>query len=137
MGIGLMSKIIAKVVGIQSVESLNLVSFECRDTILTMVSLELENEISIGREVLLDAKPTSIAVGKNIQGELSYSNQLNVKIASLSAGELLCSLKLQFHDFVLESVITTATQKRINLQANDEVIALINSTDLFIEKVLS
>ena len=137
MGIGLMSKIIAKVVGIQSVESLNLVSFECRDTILTMVSLELENEISIGREVLLDAKPTSIAVGKNIQGELSYSNQLNVKIASLSAGELLCLLKLQFHDFVLESVITTATQKRINLQANDEVIALINSTDLFIEKVLS
>ncbi|QOR62231.1 TOBE domain-containing protein [Sulfurovum sp. ST-21] len=132
-----MSKIIAKVSTIQSIETLNIVSFECRDTILTMVSLELGNEISVGREVLLNVKPTSMAVGKNIQGELSYSNQLNVKIAALSVGELLCSLKLQFHDFVLESIITTAAQKRMNLQVNDEVIALIKSTDLSIEKVLS
>ncbi len=136
MGTEYMSKIIAHVSNIQSVDNLNIVNFKCENTTLTMMSLELSKRVGMGTKVLLSVKPTATAIGKNIKGELSYSNQLNVKILSLEIGELLCALKLKFHDFILESIITTSSQKRMNLQVNDEVVALIKSTDLSIEQVL-
>jgi molybdopterin-binding protein len=101
-----------------------------------MISLDLSDNVKIGQNILLRVKPTSVAIGKNIQGELSYSNQLNVKIISLKVGKLLCSLQLQFHDFLIESIITVDSQKRMNLQLNDEVLALIKSSDLSIGEVL-
>jgi len=131
-----MSKIIAQVSNIQNVDNLNVVMFDCHNTTLKMMSLDLNDKVKIGKSMLLRVKPTSVAIGKNIQGELSYSNQLKVKIISLNIGKLLCSLKLQFHDFLIESIITVDSQKRMNLQLGDEVIALIKSSDLSIGEVL-
>lgn len=131
-----MSKIIAQVSNVQNVDNLNVVTFDCQNTTLKMISLDLSDNVKIGKNILLRVKPTSVAIGKNIQGELSYSNQLNVKIISLKVGKLLCSLQLQFHDFLIESIITVDSQKRMNLQLNDEVLALIKSSDLSIGEVL-
>jgi molybdopterin-binding protein len=132
-----MSHLIAKVQKIQSVQNLNILSFTCNDTTLKMMSLDLNDTISKDAQVMLTCKPTAIAIGKNIQGQLSYANQLHVTITSLEVGELLCALKLQFGAFVLESIITTDSQKRMQLQEGDAVIALIKSSDLSIAKVLS
>jgi len=132
-----MSKIIAQVSNIQNVDNLNIVTFDCQKTTLQMISLDLSDKVKIGKSMLLRVKPASVAIGKNIEGELSYSNQLKVKIISLKIGKLLCSLQLQFHDFIIESIITVDSQKRMHLQLNDEVIALIKSSDLSLGEVLS
>jgi len=129
--------IIAHINDIQSVENLNIVSLTCKDTKLKMMSLELNDTIQKNTKVMLTCKPTAIAIGKKIQGALSYSNQLHVKIISLEIGVLLCALKLQFGEFVLESIITSDSQKRMQLQIDDEVTALIKSSDLSIARVLS
>ena len=131
-----MSKIIAQVSNIQNIDNLNVVTFDCQNTTLKMMSLDLSDKVKIGQKTLLRVKPTSVAIGKNIEGALSYSNQLNVKIISLKVGKLLCSLQLQFHDFLIESIITVDSQKRMHLELNDEVIALIKSSDLSIGEVL-
>ncbi|ADN09994.1 TOBE domain-containing protein [Sulfurimonas autotrophica] len=131
-----MSHIIAQVQEIQSVQNLNILSFTCKDIALKMMSLDLNDTITKDSQVMLTCKPTAIAIGKNIQGELSYANQLHVTIVSLEVGQLLCALKLQFKEFVLESIITTDSQKRMQLQAGDEVTALIKSSDLSIKEVL-
>jgi len=131
-----MSKIIAQVSNIQNIDNLNVVTFDCQNITLKMMSLDLSDKIKIGQKTLLRVKPTSVAIGKNIEGALSYSNQLNVKIISLKVGKLLCSLQLQFHDFLIESIITVDSQKRMHLELNDEVIALIKSSDLSIGEVL-
>jgi len=131
-----MSHIIAQVQEIQSVQNLNILSFTCKDTPLKMMSLDLNDTITKDSQVMLTCKPTAIAIGKNIEGELSYANQLHVTIVSLEVGQLLCALKLQFKEFVLESIITTDSQKRMQLQAGDEVTALIKSSDLSIKEVL-
>jgi len=137
MGIVSMSKITAQIEDIQSVENLNIVTFVSNDIKLEMMSLELNEKIKIGTKVLLSVKPTAVAIGKNFSGELSYSNQIKCKISSLEVGELLCSLQMNFNAFTLESIITTASQKRMNLQVNDEVTALIKSSELAIERILS
>ncbi len=131
-----MSHIIAQVQEIQSVQNLNILSFTCKDTPLKMMSLDLNDTITKDSQVMLTCKPTAIAIGKNIEGELSYANQLHVTIVSLEVGQLLCALKLQFKEFVLESIITTDSQKRMQLQAGDKVTALIKSSDLSIKEVL-
>jgi len=132
-----MSHIIAQVQEIQSVQNLNILKLTCKDTPLKMMSLDLNDTITKGSQVILTCKPTAIAIGKDTQGLLSYSNQLHVNIISLEVGQLLCALKLQFKEFVLESIITTDSQKRMQLQAGDEVIAFIKSSDLSIAEVLS
>jgi len=132
-----MSHITAEVQEIQSVQNLNIISFTCNNAVLKMMSLELNDTITKGSQVMLTCKPTAIAIGKNIQGQLSYANQLHVKIRSLETGELLSALQLEFGEFVLESIITTDSQKRMQLQAGDEVIAFIKSSDLSIKEVLS
>lgn len=132
-----MNNIIASVNKIQSVDNLNIITLTCKDTKLKMMSLDLNDTIQKDTQVMLTSKPTAIAIGKDIQGTLSYSNQLHVKIISLEIGDLLCALQLQFEEFVLESIITADSQKRMHLQVNDEVTALIKSSDLSIAKVLS
>jgi len=132
-----MNQITAQVQEMQSVQNLNILTLTCKETPLKMITLDFNEIITKNSRVVLTCKPVSVAIGKDIQGELSFSNRLHVKIISLEVGQLLCALQLQFGAFVLESVITTDAQKRMQLQIGDEVIALIQSTDLSIAKVLS
>jgi len=68
---------------------------------------------------------------------LSYANQIKVKISSMDVGVLLSSIKLQFGDFVLESIITSASVERMELNENDELLALIKANELSIQEVLN
>ena len=131
-----MSTLRATLTNIQSVDNLNIVTFASEGSTLKMISLELNEKLKKGTEVLLSCKPTAIAIAKNITGELSYSNQLHATIIAMEMGELLCSLELDFHGSVLESIITSDSAKRLNLQIDDNVTALIKSTDLSIGKIL-
>ena len=132
-----MNQIVASVIEIQSVENLNVVTFKAYNNLLKMMSLDLNSELVVDKEVLLAFKPTAVAIAKNISGELSFSNQLKVEIASMEVGELLCSLKLKFASSTLESIITTASVHRMKLRVGESVIALIKSSDLSIGSILS
>ena len=138
-----MSQLIATIEKIESVDNLNIVTFVCNDQRLKMMSLDLNDNIQIGKRVVLGCKPTSVALAKptikqqEFSEMLSYANQINVNIASMDVGKLLSSLKLNFGDFVLESIITTASLKRMKLNENDELLALIKANELSIQEVLN
>jgi len=132
-----MNQINASVIEIQSVDNLNIVTFDANNHLLKMMSLDLSSELAVDTKVALSFKPTTVAIAKNISGKLSFSNQLKVKIISMEVGKLLASLKLGFGEFTLESIITTASVKRMDLEVGESVIALIKSSDLSIGSVLS
>ncbi|HIP15166.1 MAG TPA: transporter [Sulfurimonas autotrophica] len=132
-----MSYITAEITEIQSVQNLNIISLTCNTTVLKMMSLDLDETITIGSKVKLTCKPTSIAIGKDVQGEISCANQLHVKIHAIKVGQLLSALQLEFGTFLLESIITTDSQKRMHLQVGDEVLAFIKSSDISIQEVLA
>jgi molybdopterin-binding protein len=138
-----MSQLIATIENIESVESLNIVTFKCNGETLKMMSLDLHESVQIEKKVILACKPTSVALAKPTVGQqefsemLSYANQIKVKISSMDVGVLLSSIKLQFGDFVLESIITSASVERMELNENDELLALIKANELSIQEVLN
>ena len=137
-----MSQLAATIASIESVESLNIVTFVCVGQTLKMVSLELNETVQKGKNVTLACKPTSVAIAKPVRGAedlsavLSYANQIKVKIVSLQVGQLLCSAVLSFGDFTLESILSTDAVERLQLCEGDEVIALIKANELSILEVL-
>jgi len=131
-----MSSMIARVSQIESCETLHIVKFECGEDELSMMSLELDERVQIGTKVRLVTKPTHIAIAKNFQGELSYSNKIPVLIESINNGELLTSIKLKSKQSSFESIITCASSKRMSLKVGDNVLALIKASELSIGEVL-
>ena len=138
-----MSKLIATVKNIESVDNLNIVTFVCNDETLKMMSLDLNDTVQIGKKVVLACKPTSVALAKptidkqEFSEMLSYANQIKVNISSMDVGQLLSSIKLQFGDASLESIITSASVERMNLNEKDELLALIKANELSIQEVLN
>lgn len=131
-----MSNIIATVSQIDSCDSLHIVKFDFNGLVLSMMSLELNENIKLGTKVKLVCKSSHIAIAKNFSGEVSYSNQLQSKIISMENGELLTSIKLQVFDTVLESIITVNSSRKMDLKVGDNVIAFIKASELSILEVL-
>lgn len=131
-----MSQIKATITCIDTVESLNIVTFDFYGTVLKMMSLDLSEEIQVGKKVTLAVKPSHIAIAKDISGILSYSNQLKATIQSCNNGKLLSSIKLRIEDVMLESIITYDSVLKMDLKAGDEVIAMIKASELSIVDVL-
>lgn len=131
-----MNSITATVKEIKSVDNLNIVKFDFNGNTLTMMSLEIKDNIKAGTIVLLTTKPTYIAIAKDFSGEVSYSNRLHVKIDDIQNGELLSSIKLRTDDTVLESIITKESSQRMKLNVGDEVTAFIKANELSIMEVL-
>lgn len=131
-----MSQLRAKITDIKSCQNLNIVSFNFFGTTLTMMSLELKEEVQIGKEVLLGVKATSIAIAKNFTGEISYSNQISTTIQDIEIGQLLCSINLKTNDTLFESVITSSSAKRLKLKKGDKVCAFIKASEISILKIL-
>lgn len=132
-----MSKLIATIKKINNIDNLNIVEFDFLGNSLKMMSLGLNSNIQIGIKVQLSVKPTNISIAKNFTGEISLSNQLVAIIQNIENGELLSSISLKTDDFLLESIITVESSKRMNLQIGDEVIILIKASNLSIEEVLN
>ena len=131
-----MSQIIATIKNIRNVDSLNIVEFGFFNHTLKMVSLNLNKEITLNKKVELSIKPTNILIAKNLQGEISISNQLKAKIVKVENGELLSSILLKVEDTILESIITVDSSKNMNLVKDEEVLILIKASDLFIQEVI-
>lgn len=132
-----MSKFIATIKEIQSIDNLNIVEFEFDGLTLKMMSLDLNDDVKIGKKVKLSVKPSNISIAKNLSGEISLSNKIVATIQSLENGQLLTSVILKINDTILESIITVDSSKRMNLQIGEVVTILIKASNLSIEEVIN
>lgn len=131
-----MSNLVATVSKIKNCDSLHIVSFDCFGESLSMMSLDINDNIKIGTKVKLVVKSSHIAIAKEFVGEVSYSNRLKTTISSIENGELLSSIKLKYFDTILESIITVNSSKRMNLKVGDSVIAFVKASELSIGEVI-
>lgn len=131
-----MNHIQASVTEVKSIDNLTVVSFDAHTTAMRMMALGMSIPLKSKSRVILGVKASHVSIAKNIQGELSISNTLLTKVESFNKGELLCSVKLRFHDALIESIITMDSAIAMNLQAGDSVVALIKSSDLSILEIV-
>lgn len=130
-----MNRLHAVVTDVVGEQNLHIISFDFQGSSLSMMGLDLPLGLHVGSSVVLGAKPSHLAIGKNIQGELSYSNQLDATIVSIENGKLLSSVILHVKDVMLQSFITCKSSQRMNLQVGDEVKLLIKASELFVLEV--
>jgi len=132
-----MNKIVATISQIHNVENLNIVEYEFNNIKLKMMSLDLNNNIKVGQDVILTVKPTNVAMAKDLQGSLSYSNQIPTIVKRIEKGKLLTVVNTKMEDTILQSIFTTASLNRMEIKENDKVILLFKASDLSILEVLN
>lgn len=131
-----MNYIRATVTDVQSVECINIVHFKADSQNIQMLSLELNKRVHTGVEVILAVKSTDISLSKETNNFLSISNQLKVKLKSINYGELLCCVKCEFSDALIESVITKEAALKMKLQEDEEISYLIQADKISISEIL-
>ena len=131
-----MSRLKARILEIESVENLNIVKFSFNSTILTMMSLDLSENMVVGRDVYLVLKPTHIVIAKEFSGLVSFSNKMEAIVESVENGKLLSCVKLLVDGVVIESIITLESAKEMNLKIGDRVTAMLKASELSIAEVI-
>ncbi|HHD79535.1 MAG TPA: transporter [Epsilonproteobacteria bacterium] len=131
-----MSQIKATITQINTVDNLNIVTFDFHGMMLKMMSLDLMSGVEVGKKVMLAVKPTHIAIAKDFTGMLSYSNQIKAVVQSCEMGILLSSVKLLAVDVLLESIITSQSALIMDIKAGDEVTAMIKASEVSIVELL-
>lgn len=132
-----MSTLSATIKKIQSVDNLNLVTFDFNGIDLKMMSLGLGKETQVGKKVILAIKPSSVAIAKEFSGEVSYANKIHASIVEVNNGELLSRITLQANGNIFESLITCEVSKHMKLEAGERVIALLKASELSISEIIS
>ena len=130
-----MNTLPARVTSIEGEQNLHIISFEAEGYRLKMMGLDLPKGLHVNTKVTLGIKPLHVAIAKNLSGELSYSNQLAATIVGIENGALLTSLILHVKGFEMQSFITCASSKRMNLQVGVAVVLLIKASELFVLEV--
>ena len=131
-----MSYINARVLALQSCENLHIVKFVWKEHTLVMMSLDLGENIQVGREVQLVVKPTHITLTKDFVGKSSCSNKITSQVHSIQKGKLLSVVTIDVDGVVLESIVTLEALESLDIQVGDAVVAFIEATHISISEVL-
>jgi len=132
-----MNRLSAVVTHIEGEQSLHIISFEYEGIPLKMMGLDLPRGLHVNAHVTLGVKPSHVAIAKNVNGQLSYSNQLPATIMSIENGKLLSNILLHVKGSDVQSFITASSALRMNLQVGDEVTLLMKASELFVLDVLN
>lgn len=100
----------------------------------TAVILDSPSELkwlSVGTKVNILFKETEVIIAKGEIGQLSLNNRFTGKITGVETGDIYSSLNIDFGTGI-ESVITTKSVRRLNLQVGDVVTALVKANEISI-----
>lgn len=122
----------AKISAIDENDGVSVFEFNAANLSLKMLSLENLQNLKIGDEVRLNFKSSDIFVATSPLLNCSVSNEIKAQISSIQKGQITSSLHLNAGEFEFESIITTASLKRLNLSLGDQIYAYVKATSLYI-----
>jgi len=97
-----------------------------------MIALELDPFIVLGANVLLGVKGSNIILSKELNIQLSASNLISCVVKEVNNGKLLCWVDLIFQNITIQSLITKDSSILMDLKKDDQVLAIIKASELFI-----
>lgn len=122
----------AKISAIDENDGVSVFEFNAANLSLKMLSLENLQNLKIGDEVRLNFKSSDVFVATSPLLNCSVSNEIKAQISSIQKGQITSSLHLNVGEFEFESIITTASLKRLNLALGDQIYAYVKATSLYI-----
>ena len=122
----------AKISAIDENDGVSVFEFNAANLSLKMLSLENLQNLKIGDEVRLNFKSSDVFVATSPLLNCSVSNEIKAQISSIQKGQITSSLHLNAGEFEFESIITTASLKRLNLSLGYQIYAYVKATSLYI-----
>ena len=122
----------AKISAIEQNDGVSVFEFSAENLSLKMLSLENLQNLKIGDEVRLSFKSSDIFVATSPLLNCSVSNEIKAEISDIEQGQITSSLHLNAGKFEFESIISTASLKRLNLAPGDQIYAYVKATSLYI-----
>ena len=122
----------AKISAIEQNDGVSIFEFSAENLSLKMLSLENLQNLKIGDEVRLNFKSSDVFVATSSLLNCSVSNEIKAQISDIQKGQITSSLHLNTGEFEFESIISTASLKRLNLAPGDQIYAYVKATSLYI-----
>ena len=122
----------AKISAIEQNDGVSVFEFSAENLSLKMLSLENLQNLKIGDEVRLNFKSSDVFVATSPLLNCSVSNEIKAQISDIQRGQITSSLHLNAGKFEFESIISTASLKRLNLAPGDQIYAYVKATSLYI-----
>lgn len=122
----------AKISAIEQTGGVSVFEFSTENLSLKMLSLENLQNLKIGDEVRLGFKNSDVFVATSPLLNCSVSNEIKAEISNIQKGQITSSLHLNAGKFEFESIISTASLKRLNLAPGDQIYAYVKATSLYI-----
>ena len=122
----------AKISAIEQTGGVSVFEFSAENLSLKMLSLENLQNLKIGDEVRLGFKSSDVFVATSPLLNCSVSNEIKAQISDIQRGQITSSLHLNAGKFEFESIISTASLKRLNLALGDQIYAYVKATSLYI-----
>ena len=122
----------AKISAIEQNDGVSVFEFSAENLSLKMLSLENLQNLKIGDEVRLNFKSSDVFVATSRILNCSVSNEMKAQISDIEQGQITSSLHLNAGKFEFESIISTASLKRLNLAPGDQIYAYVKATSLYI-----
>ena len=122
----------AKISAIEQNDGVSVFEFSAENLSLKMLSLENLQNLKIGDEVRLGFKSSDVFVATSRLLNCSVSNEIKAEISAIQRGQITSSLHLNASEFEFESIISTASLKRLNLALGDQIYAYVKATSLYI-----
>ncbi len=120
---------------IETSEALSLVKIAVGETVFTSIVIdtpETLDYLNIGNEINFYFKETEVIIAKTEDLKISLQNKIPCTISNINEGKILTEIKLKFKQNTFHSIITTTACKQLNLQVNDEVLALVKTNEISI-----
>ena len=122
----------AKISAIEQNDGVSVFEFSAENLSLKMLSLENLQNLKIGDEVRLGFKSSDVFVATSQLLNCSVSNEIKAQISDIQKGQITSSLHLNAGKFEFESIISTASLRRLNLAPGDQIYAYVKATSLYI-----
>ncbi|WP_314300965.1 TOBE domain-containing protein [Campylobacter showae] len=122
----------AKISAIEQNDGVSIFEFSAENLSLKMLSLENLQNLKIGDEVRLSFKSSDVFVATSPLLNCSVSNEIKAEISNIQKGQITSSLHLNAGKFEFESIISTASLKRLNLAPGDQIYTYVKATSLYI-----
>jgi molybdopterin-binding protein len=119
---------------IQSHEGISLVKVKAEEgivfTSIVLDTSETADYLKEGNFVKIIFKETEVIISKDAHMTISVQNRIPCSVQSIKTGVLLSQVNLLFGEIVIKSIITSNACKQLELKENDNVIALVKTTEV-------
>lgn len=127
-----MNKLTATISSIATEEQISIIKSKIGSHTLSAMLLDISPELSAGDSIALFFKENEVMLG-SVTSKVSARNAFISTIKEVEIGKLLCSVSVDFEDFIVTSIITKESYEKLELSVGKEVLWFVKSNEVSIQ----